>query len=322
MVSPADALRYQQAGSEPKTIRWYEAGHGLEMAAYRDQAEWLRELIGIAGYRTAFPPSVRGILIAWFLLTVMSLAFLVVDLWHTQLAPRGAGLLWLLTTAFLGPLGLVAYWISGRGPGRAGESAKLPPATPLSPVCLALGSAAWAAAGNSAGVILVLGLALYLPQMFTSPVLLIATMILAPFCAGWSIFAASRWISRSDGRFMICYRRPFLAEMVSTCLVLAGAYPTLIALIMRFFGRWTAPFGFDLTYAPLWGGLGLACLAGTLVTYPFHLWMIRRGVIRCGEAAMSGKVFVSKLAWYQQAALVLPACAVVLSAIFLSLRIV
>ena len=64
-------------------------------------------------------------------------------------------------------------------------------------------------------------------------------------------------------------------------LVIAGAYPPMTALI-RFFIEWTVAIGFDLTYAPLWGGLSLACLAGTLVTYPFHLWMIRRGVIRWG----------------------------------------
>lgn len=39
--------RYHAAGSEPKLARWYDAGHGLDAAAFRDRAEWLREQIGI-----------------------------------------------------------------------------------------------------------------------------------------------------------------------------------------------------------------------------------------------------------------------------------
>ena len=51
VVYPADALSYQEAGSEPKTVRWYCSGHNLNGAALQDQAEWLSELIGI----TPFP---------------------------------------------------------------------------------------------------------------------------------------------------------------------------------------------------------------------------------------------------------------------------
>ena len=44
-----------------------------------------------------------------------------------------------------------------------------------------------------------------------------------------------------------------LAELISTCLVLVGVYPTLIKLINESFGPWTAVLGFDLTYPLLWG---------------------------------------------------------------------
>jgi hypothetical protein len=45
---PADALPYQDAGSEPKTVRWYCSGHNLNGAALQDQAEWLGERISIS----------------------------------------------------------------------------------------------------------------------------------------------------------------------------------------------------------------------------------------------------------------------------------
>ena len=196
MVAPADALRYQQAGSQPKTIRWYAAGHGLEMAAYRDQAEWLRELIGIASYRLAFPASLKIVLAAWFLLTAGSLAFLAVELWRTP-APRGFRLLWLLTTVFLGPLGLTAYWVSSHQPRDAKESA-----APVSPARRALGSAAWAASGNICGVIAILGLIMCLQgRSGSSPAPVVAAMVLLPFCGGWLVYTTARWISRPDGSF-------------------------------------------------------------------------------------------------------------------------
>jgi dienelactone hydrolase len=53
--TPADALRYQEAASEPKTIRWYQAGHALNTAACHDQVEWLAEMIGISAGPLAMP---------------------------------------------------------------------------------------------------------------------------------------------------------------------------------------------------------------------------------------------------------------------------
>lgn len=49
LVPVADALRYQEAGSEPKTTLWYEAGHGLPREALDDESAWLAARIGIDG---------------------------------------------------------------------------------------------------------------------------------------------------------------------------------------------------------------------------------------------------------------------------------
>jgi dienelactone hydrolase len=46
-VPPSDAKAYQAAGSEPKEILWYDAGHGLNKDAVRDRHEWLAERLGI-----------------------------------------------------------------------------------------------------------------------------------------------------------------------------------------------------------------------------------------------------------------------------------
>ena len=46
LVPPADAVWLHRAASEPKTVRWYETGHGLGPQARIDQLEWLHRTVG------------------------------------------------------------------------------------------------------------------------------------------------------------------------------------------------------------------------------------------------------------------------------------
>lgn len=46
-VPAADAAVYQAAASEPKTILWYDGGHGLDRQRLVDQSRWMAERIGI-----------------------------------------------------------------------------------------------------------------------------------------------------------------------------------------------------------------------------------------------------------------------------------
>jgi dienelactone hydrolase len=52
LVPPVDALWLHSAASEPKTVKWYDAGHGLGPQARVDQLEWLHRTIA-----TRRPPS-------------------------------------------------------------------------------------------------------------------------------------------------------------------------------------------------------------------------------------------------------------------------
>lgn len=51
LVPPADAERLHAAVGDPKTIRWYNAGHGLNAEAARDRELWLQQQLGM---RAAF----------------------------------------------------------------------------------------------------------------------------------------------------------------------------------------------------------------------------------------------------------------------------
>lgn len=225
--------------------------------------------------------------------------------------------MWLLTIIFMGIFGLVIYWISDRQHQDLEGSPKA-----KTSVRRALGSSAWAAAGIVLGGIGVLALLLYFPQIFGAYLpLQIAATFLIPFCTGWLIAALSRWISRPNKIFELSYKSPLFAEAVSTCLVLVGLYPTVNILIGRWLNRLTVPFGFDLFYPPLWVALCLGTLIGALVAYPFHLWMIRRGLIRWGEDIPPQEAATRSLAWYLQIALVVLSFAAMLGAIFLSMQV-
>jgi dienelactone hydrolase len=47
LVPKADAELLQAAAPQPKTIRWYDAGHGLDQQAVWDRHDWLHEQIGL-----------------------------------------------------------------------------------------------------------------------------------------------------------------------------------------------------------------------------------------------------------------------------------
>jgi uncharacterized protein len=58
-VVPRKALlALARAGSSPKRVRWYDAGHGLDEQAYRDQLRWLSRELGLDG--PVVPGAVTG----------------------------------------------------------------------------------------------------------------------------------------------------------------------------------------------------------------------------------------------------------------------
>jgi poly(3-hydroxybutyrate) depolymerase len=310
-VPPVHAIPYQQAGSEPKTILWYEAEHALSLDAYEDQAAWLANLLGISPSHSTMPAGAAVVLYTWGILTAGSLAYLTRSL-RRQRQPAGAWLAWVLAVIFMGPVAAVAYRVSAR---RAGD----PSPAGISPARRALGSAAWAAAGSMLGGVGVLAILIFAPTVAGDSILRqLAIITLLPVGSGLLVFVAARALSRSDLAFRESFRRPVLAELASTFLVLTGAYPVVLVGLQRVVGPWLGPVNPDFSYPPLWGALAVGTLAGALVTYPYHLWMIRRGVIRWGMDSAGATAPARPLAWYVQLALALAALGLMVAAVLLA----
>ncbi len=57
LVPPSHARAYQEAGSEPKTLLWYDGGHRLNAQAVRDRHAWLAARLGLGPEPAAAEPA-------------------------------------------------------------------------------------------------------------------------------------------------------------------------------------------------------------------------------------------------------------------------
>jgi hypothetical protein len=76
-----------------------------------------------------------------------------------------------------------------------------------------------------------------------------------------------------------------------------------------------------MTYYLLWGVTVAATAAGMLITYPFHLWMIRRGVIRWDGAGYPEQPLPAGVPWVQQGAVLFLALASIVTMLTILLNL-
>ncbi len=322
-VPPSDALRYQEAGSEPKQIMWYDSGHGLvwQTQPLRDQVEWLQQYIG-EGRVFLLRPNYWGsavvlecLLLAWVVLTAISLVFLVWDQWQDTSATWGTRLMWTLVIVILGPLGLLAYIISYRQPVRSPD----PQATLTTARC-AFGSTTWGVAATIIGCAIGLHVdGLNLPLESDSwPLFGFLFYIALPLVTGLLVFLLAWVATPRDDRHRFPFRRPLLAAIISANMGVAGGWPLFVLVVNRWF-----PFGLLLTDPLFWPLLTLATIVGALVAYPFHFWMARRGAVRWEVPSPVGEVAAEpearKPRWFEALAIALLTYVIVVAAILLTI---
>jgi len=278
-VLPADAARYQLAGSEPKRILWYDSPHfPLPWHVYRDNLAWLGKYIGASPLNLV--PNFRstavvldGLLALWMLLAAGSLGYLAWNLRRRDLATPGALMYWILSTVFFGPLSLMVYFISTRSVSESSDRAPQ-----ISPPKRALAATIWASSANLVGVIIALELDLYeLPIEQEYPLIILVTVLLFPILAGIFFTLIAKLISLRRPQFTQSYHRPPQAEIISATIFVVVTFPLLIMWARRYFGM-----GLSFTEPEFWGLLLPFILLGTAITYPLNLWMIRSGIVRWG----------------------------------------
>ena len=174
---------------------WYDATHSLPSQAWQDQAVWLQRHIGagapwlVPGFRSS-APALSWLLLAWTVLTVGALGFVVWDLWRDATVTWGSRVVWPLAILLLGPLGLLAYVVSQRWPGPARSQRGT-----LAAWRRALGSAAWMVTGHAVGGI-VIGIYLSTGTGPSSVWLRLALNYVVPLLTGLVAWLAMRRAAR------------------------------------------------------------------------------------------------------------------------------
>ncbi|HGG03971.1 MAG TPA: DUF4396 domain-containing protein [Aliiroseovarius sp.] len=204
-----------------------------------------------------------GILIAWFTLTALSLAFVVVDIPKT---PEATVLKWafVILTVFSGPFGAFFYVLGCREPLK-GTHAEYVSATWRQ----VLGSTMHCAAGDGIGIIAgaVIGAFLALSEWGD-----FALEYALGFGFGWVYFQAFAMRDMAGGSFSRSLKETFIPELVSMNVLMAGMLVTMKTLMPRLTGA-----NDPLTPA-FWFVMSMALMVGFAAAYPVNWWLVTRNM--------------------------------------------
>jgi dienelactone hydrolase len=289
------ALNYQNAGSDPKTVTWYESGHSLPFEHFLDQVAWLSQHIGITNARDL--PAVNLILMGsaenfilfnshlrttaividrfiliWFVLVAGSLLYLAWDLLSKAKSSSGAKVNWLLVVLFFGPFGLLAYNLSYRKDALSDSNS-----TPIRN--RAIGSTVWSVAGNLVGMIVAIGIFEAFNDIYNSFFLIFLFVMGLPLLTGWAIYRVAQQGYKQDIQNQFTSHRSFLSELVSTNIVVAVAQPIFAILIDKWLYPWYPSPGWNLSSPPFWAIVSIVACLGAITAYPVHLWMMQHRML-------------------------------------------
>jgi hypothetical protein len=200
-----------------------------------------------------------GVILLWFLLTILSVSFVILDIRRT---PEATVMKWgfVLLTAYTGPLGAFLYVLGCREP-----------LTGLHERYTAirwrqvLGSTIHCVAGDGVGI---LAGAVIVAFLHLTPLVDIALEYLLGFGFGWTIFQALFMRKMSKGSFRRALSNTFIPELLSMNGVMAGMVPVMTLAMAN------VPGSHDPLGPTFWFIMSMALLAGFIVTYPINWWLV------------------------------------------------
>jgi hypothetical protein len=230
------------------------------------QRQLLPDYIKIQSALAELDRSIRNAAWIWIILVAVSLAGLILFLCRDSCPPWPHRIVWILATALLGPLGLMAYHYSCRQPLRSAN-----PNAAVKNRCRALYATIFCLSGYFAGVILAVSYFALLNPYAEGPIIVIVSYIV-PLVVGLMIFRAPFVVGQWGKKYLLAIRRTILTEVVSMNLVLAAIFPVFFFLRIRWF-----PGDHELTSPILWLIISITCIASGFIVYPFNSWLCRRG---------------------------------------------
>jgi uncharacterized protein DUF4396 len=207
---------------------------------------------------------IQHALIAWFILTGLSVAYVAWDSFtrNPELTVMKYG--WVLVTLYTGPVGAAFYVLSCKEPGAFQHETFIKPLWKQ-----ALGSTIHCLAGDATGIIFAAALTASLGLAMSID---LACEYLLGFGFGLFVFQALFMRDMLGGSYLAALRRSFMPEWLSMNAVMAGMAPVMVAVMshdMR---------AMDATSIYFWGVMSLATLAGAIIGYPVNVWLVAVGL--------------------------------------------
>jgi hypothetical protein len=205
------------------------------------------------------------VLLAWFTLTLVSLAYVAWDSFtnNPEMVVMKWG--WLLVTLYMGPIALVLYILSCKEPAPGTHEEFIKPLWKQS-----VGSTIHCVAGDATGIIVaavvtaLLGLPMWLDLIIE---------YVAGFAFGLLIFQSLFMKDMMGGSYAKAVRHSFLPEWLSMNMMMAGMFPTMVVLMMTRDMRAMEP-----TELVFWGAMAAAVTVGFVTAVPINVWLVRIGL--------------------------------------------
>jgi len=202
---------------------------------------------------------VEGIMLVWFVLTGLSLVFVVIDIPRT---PESLVLKWAfcILVVFTGPLGAFFYVLGCREPLK-GTHEQYVSATWRQ----VLGSTMHCAAGDGIGIIAGAAIGAVLGLGAWGDFALEYTL---GFGFGWAYFQAFAMRDMVGGSYARSLKETFIPELVSMNLLMTGMIPTMKFLMSRIEGAG------DPLQLSFWFTMSMALVVGFALAYPINWWLV------------------------------------------------
>ena len=205
-----------------------------------------------------------GIMILWFLLTGLSLLFVVVDLSINTPVSWVQKLAWILVVAYTGPIGLFVFLLSCRSPGRG-----LHDVFTKASWKQGVNSEMHCLAGDATGIIIC---AVILSFFALSPGTDLVLEYVAAWITGLFIFQALMMLDMFGNNYLKAVRRTIFVETVSMNMVMVGMIPVMIVLLHAL------PSSDSPAHATFWFRMSMGAVVGGLTGFPINWWLVAKGL--------------------------------------------
>jgi len=200
-----------------------------------------------------------GVILLWFILTGLSVAFVAIDIRST---PESPVMKWafVLVVLYTGPIGAFFYVLGCREP-LPGMHAPYVEARWRQ----ALGSTMHCVAGDGIGILAgaVIGSMLHLSMPAH-----IALEYVLGFGFGWTIFQSLFMREEADGSFSRALSMTFIPEFLSMNALMSGMVPAMTFAMVHVL-RSEDPLG-----ANFWFVMSISLLTGAIIAYPMNWWLV------------------------------------------------